>query len=78
MRRRHPPHPGSRPESAAAEGPLDINEIIIDVIALTRSEVLRNGVSLETRLARDLPPIRGIESSCNRWSLILSSILSKR
>ncbi|WP_205927114.1 sensor histidine kinase [Rhizobium sp. P32RR-XVIII] len=38
---------------------LDINEIIIDVIALTRSEVLRNGVSLETRLGRDLPPIRG-------------------
>jgi signal transduction histidine kinase len=38
---------------------LDINEIIFDVIALTRSEVLRNGVSLQTRLAKDLPLIQG-------------------
>ena len=38
---------------------LDINEIILDVIALTRGEVLRNGVSLQTRLAKDLPLIQG-------------------
>ena len=38
---------------------LDVNEIINDVIALTRSEVLRNGVSLQTRLAKDLPLIQG-------------------
>ena len=38
---------------------LDINETISQVIALTRSEVLRNGVSLQTRLARDLPLIQG-------------------
>ena len=38
---------------------LDINETIVEVIALTRSEVLRNGVSLQTRLARDLPLIQG-------------------
>jgi signal transduction histidine kinase len=38
---------------------LDINETILEVIALTHSEVLRNGVSLQTRLAKDLPPIQG-------------------
>ena len=38
---------------------LDINETIFEVIALTRSEVLRNGVSLQTRLAKDLPLIQG-------------------
>jgi PAS domain S-box-containing protein len=37
---------------------LDINEVIIETIALARSEILRNGVSLETPLGRDLPPIR--------------------
>jgi signal transduction histidine kinase len=38
---------------------LDINETIIEVIDLTRSEVLRNGVALQTRLAEDLPLIQG-------------------
>jgi PAS domain S-box-containing protein len=38
---------------------LDINEVIVETIALARSEILRNDVSLETRLARDLPAIRG-------------------
>jgi PAS domain S-box-containing protein len=39
--------------------PLDINEAIHDVIELTRSEMLRNGVSLQTELAKGLPLIRG-------------------
>jgi PAS domain S-box-containing protein len=39
--------------------PLDINEIVLEVIALTRSEVLRNGVSLQTQLANALPFVRG-------------------
>jgi signal transduction histidine kinase len=38
---------------------LDINEVILETIALTRGEILRNGISVETQLARDLPPIRG-------------------
>jgi PAS domain S-box-containing protein len=38
---------------------LDINEIILDVIALTRSEMQRNGVSLQTRLENGLPLIQG-------------------
>jgi signal transduction histidine kinase len=38
---------------------LDINEAILEVIALTRSEVMRNGVSLQIELAEGLPLIRG-------------------
>jgi PAS domain S-box-containing protein len=38
---------------------LDINEAILEVIEVTRSELLRNGVSLQTELAKGLPPIRG-------------------
>jgi signal transduction histidine kinase len=38
---------------------LDINEAILEVIEVTRSELLRNGVSLQTELAKDLPLIRG-------------------
>jgi C4-dicarboxylate-specific signal transduction histidine kinase len=41
------------------QDPLDINEIILEVIALTRSEMLRNGVSLQTQLAKGLPLIQG-------------------
>ena len=35
--------------------PVDINETIVEVIALTRSEIQRNGVSLRTQLAKGLP-----------------------
>ena len=38
---------------------LDINEGILEVIEMTRSELLRNGVSLQTELAKSLPLIRG-------------------
>jgi C4-dicarboxylate-specific signal transduction histidine kinase len=38
---------------------LDINETILEVIALARSEVQRNGVSLQTRLANGLPLVQG-------------------
>src|SRR5262249_34503094 len=37
---------------------LDINEAVLEVIALTRAEVLKNGVSLRTQLAEGLPVIR--------------------
>jgi PAS domain S-box-containing protein len=37
----------------------DINDVIIDVIALTRSELLSNGVSLRTQFEQGLPPIHG-------------------
>jgi C4-dicarboxylate-specific signal transduction histidine kinase len=38
---------------------LDINEIILEVIALTRSEVHRNRVALQAQLLSDLAPISG-------------------
>jgi PAS domain S-box-containing protein len=38
---------------------LDINESIREVVALTRSELLRNGVSLQTQFAKGLPLIHG-------------------
>jgi signal transduction histidine kinase len=33
------------------KGPLDVNATVLDVVALVRNEVVRHGVSLETRLA---------------------------
>jgi len=38
---------------------LDINEAILEVIEVTRSELLRDAVSLRTELAKSLPLIRG-------------------
>jgi C4-dicarboxylate-specific signal transduction histidine kinase len=36
---------------------VDVNEAVLDVIALTHSELLRHGIALETELATGLPPI---------------------
>src|SRR5262249_31154278 len=38
---------------------LDINEVVTETIALTRGEIVKNAVSIETELAGDLPSIRG-------------------
>jgi PAS domain S-box-containing protein len=38
---------------------LEINEAIVEVIALTRGEVVKNGVSVQTQLADGLPIIHG-------------------
>jgi signal transduction histidine kinase len=38
---------------------LGINEAILEVIALTRGEMAKNSVSVQTQLANDLPPIQG-------------------
>jgi hypothetical protein len=45
---------------------LDINEAILEVSEVTRSELLRHAVSLQTELAKGLPLIRGDASNCNR------------
>jgi PAS domain S-box-containing protein len=37
---------------------LEINEAVLEVIALTRAEILTNGVSVQTQLAAGLPVIR--------------------
>jgi signal transduction histidine kinase len=38
---------------------VDVNEAVLEVIALTRSELVRHGVSLQTQLATGLPLIEG-------------------
>jgi PAS domain S-box-containing protein len=46
-------------KAPARKDRLDINEAVLDVIALARSEVLRRRVLLQTDLATDLPLIQG-------------------
>ena len=46
-------------KSPPVKGGLDINNVILEVIALTRGEVMKNGVSVQTQLADGLPLIRG-------------------
>src|SRR5205085_4412775 len=46
-------------KSAPETAPLNINEVIYQVIALTASELKRNGVMLQTELQRDIPPVLG-------------------
>jgi two-component system, LuxR family, sensor kinase FixL len=46
-------------KASPRKDPLDINETILEVVALTRSEVQRNRVSLQTRLSSDLPLVLG-------------------
>jgi PAS domain S-box-containing protein len=38
---------------------VDINEAILEVIALTRGEITKNGISVQTQFAEDLPFISG-------------------
>jgi signal transduction histidine kinase len=38
---------------------LDLNRIVLDVVALTRGELLRNGVTLQTQLVDGLPVVEG-------------------
>jgi len=38
---------------------LEINEAFCEVMALTHGEMIKEGVSLQTRLAEGLPPVRG-------------------
>jgi len=38
---------------------LAINEVVLDIIALTRGEVVKNGISLRTQLSDDLPSVQG-------------------
>lgn len=41
------------------KGLLDINETVLDVIALVRSELARHGVALQTQLATCVPQVQG-------------------
>jgi signal transduction histidine kinase len=40
-------------------GAFDINELVNDVLMLTKHEIRRHSVSLRTELASELPPVRG-------------------
>jgi PAS domain S-box-containing protein len=43
----------------AQRAPLDVNEMILETIALTHSEMQRHSILLQTSLAKDLPKVRG-------------------
>jgi PAS domain S-box-containing protein len=45
-------------KAPAQKEDLAINEVVLEVIALTRAEILQNGVSVRTRLGEGLPAIR--------------------
>ena len=46
-------------KAAPGKARVDINEVIEETLALTRSEASRNNVSLETELGSQLPPVLG-------------------
>ena len=46
-------------KEATTKEPLDINEVIREVIVLTRSELHKNHIDLRLQLAADLPPVLG-------------------
>ena len=45
-------------ECSPAEGELEINPAVLEVIALTRSEAFKNSVSVRTQLAEGLPAVQ--------------------
>ncbi|WP_249165633.1 sensor histidine kinase [Bradyrhizobium sp. AUGA SZCCT0431] len=63
-------------KAPARKDSIDVNNTILDVIALTRSEVLRHGVSLQTDLATGLPLIKGdrVELQQVILNLILNAV----
>ena len=46
-------------KSPPVKNALDINNVILEVIALTHGEVMKNGVSVQTQLAEGLPLVQG-------------------
>ncbi|RYD21022.1 MAG: PAS domain S-box protein [Verrucomicrobiaceae bacterium] len=63
-------------KEATAKEPLAINEVIDEVIALTRSELTRNKVELHLRLTPDIPPVMGDRVQLQQvlMNLILNAI----
>lgn len=55
---------------------LDLNEAVLDVVAMVRSEAVRHKISLQTHLAEDLPQIEGerIQLQQVLLNLILNAI----
>ena len=63
-------------KAPARKDSIDVNNTILDIIALTRREVLRHGVSLQTDLATGLPLIKGdrVELQQVILNLILNAV----
>ncbi len=63
-------------KAAPQKDNLAINEVILDVIALTRGEAVKNSISVQTQLAEDLPLIQGdrIELQQVILNLIINAI----
>src|SRR5882672_3743176 len=61
---------------AARKDWLDVNETILDVIALTQYELHRNDIVLETRLSEGLPRVPGDKVQCQQvlLNLIINAI----
>jgi signal transduction histidine kinase len=59
---------------------LDLNQTILEVIALTRGEVQRNGVSLQTRFSSSLPLVPGDRIQLQQvvLNLILNAVEAMR
>ena len=59
---------------------LDLNDAILDVIALSRSELLRHGVSLKSQLAPALPAVEGDRTQLQQviLNLILNAVEAMR
>ena len=55
---------------------VDINKVILEVIALTRGELMKNNVSAQTQLAEGLPLIRGDRVQLQQviFNLILNAV----
>jgi len=53
-------------KAAPRNDQLDINEVILDVVALTRSELSSSGTLLHTQLANRLPLVLEIASSFSK------------
>ena len=50
----------------------DLNQMLEDVLALIRGEIVRQRVSLRLNSRAGCPPFRVIAFSCSRWSSIWS------
>jgi signal transduction histidine kinase len=63
-------------KAAPQKDNLAINEVILDVMALTRGEAVKNSISVQTQLAEDLPLIQGdrIELQQVILNLIINAI----
>ena len=53
-------------KAPARKGGLAINEAILEVIALTRGELVKNGVSVQTQFAEGCRSFKEIEFNCNK------------